>query len=265
MNHGEFIKRATNAELEYEAAGLNWLREAEPDGGAHIVAIRGLDGEGLHLDYLESTTPTEAAARAFGAALALTHAKGARCWGAAPDTWDSTRANKGKMPMSVVPLSEESTYSSFGEWLVAERLRPVAEASAMNGDLPATTAKRLEKVYHLLESGEFDTPQPPLVKTPAARLHGDLWAGNLMWTNQGITLIDPSAYGGHAETDLAECGLFGTPLMSEIYAGYNSVSPLAKGWEERVPLHRIYMLTLHLALFGAGYLSAVETILQRYV
>ena len=45
-----------------------------------------------------------------------------------------------------------------------------------------------------------------------ARLHGDLWAGNLLWTADGGVLIDPAAHGGHRETDLAMLALFGLLL-----------------------------------------------------
>lgn len=258
----EFLKTGRPLELQYEVAGLHWLQEAH---GARIVSINKLDDAGLHLEHLDSGFHTPDSARDFGSALALTHRAGAPGWGAAPPEWDREIANKGLMPMSVVPNGKEFRYHTFGTWLVEQRLVPVVRASASNGDLPAETEKRFERLYKLAQAGEFDTPQPSLVKTPASRLHGDLWAGNLMWTAEGVTLIDPSAYGGHAETDLAECGLFGTPFMQEIYEGYNATSPLAQGWEERIDLHRLYMLTLHLALFGAGYLRSVETILQHYV
>ena len=261
----EFVKTGRLEALEFEVAGIKWLADAEETGGAKMVEVRGLSDAGLALTRLEDGFASAPAARAFGAALARTHAAGAPGWGAAPPTWTSPQANKGMMPMSVVPAGEKFQFNSFGQWLVSERLQPVVEAAATNGDLPAEDENRFERLYQWLLDGDFDSPQPRLVKDPAARLHGDLWSGNLMWGPSGVVLIDPTSYGGHAETDLAECGLFGTPYMKDIYAGYNSVSPLAHGWEDRVALHRLYMLTLHLALFGAGYLRSVQAILERYV
>ncbi|WP_175473014.1 fructosamine kinase family protein, partial [Curtobacterium sp. MMLR14_014] len=76
-----------------------------------------------------------------------------------------------------------------------------------------------------------------------ARLHGDLWAGNVLWptdadpvdgtTPTGAVLIDPIAHGGHAETDLALLGLFGLPRLEAVLAAYDAESPLAAGWQER--------------------------------
>ena len=44
-----------------------------------------------------------------------------------------------------------------------------------------------------------------------ARIHGDLWSGNVMWTADSgqseAVLIDPAAHGGHREEDLAIGGL----------------------------------------------------------
>lgn len=258
----EFLKTGKPAHLEYEAAGLRWLRDA---AGAATVDVLGLDSSGLHLQRLETGFESATAAGQFGTALAKTHAAGAPGWGAAPPSWHRTVANKGAMPMSVVPAADPPSTEAFGVWLIRERLAPMVRIASDHGDLPASLRQSFEKLYRLLQNGDFDSPQPAAVTAPAARLHGDLWAGNLMWTRTGVVLIDPSAYGGHAETDLGECGLFGTPYMSEIYAGYNAVSPLAAGWEERVALHRLYMLTLHLALFGTGYLGSVAAILDRYV
>ncbi|MEZ0449985.1 fructosamine kinase family protein, partial [Cellulomonas sp. ICMP 17802] len=95
--------------------------------------------------------------------------------------------------------------------------------------------------------GALDDDEPP------ARLHGDLWSGNVVWTSDGVTLIDPAAHGGHRETDLAMLALFGLPFLPEVLAGYRSVRPLRAGWERRVGLHQLYPVGVHALLFGGGY------------
>ena len=140
------------------------------------------------------------------------------------------------------------------------------------GDFDVGEAAVLERVAGRLFAGEFDAPQPALVRSsglPCARLHGDLWAGNVLWdavrtAPTGGVLIDPMAYGGHAETDLAMLALFGYPFLDEVIAGYDEVSPLADGWRERVGIHQLAPLLLHCVLFGGWYLAETMTMARRY-
>ncbi|MGC3003100.1 fructosamine kinase family protein [Streptomyces sp. G35A] len=89
---------------------------------------------------------------------------------------------------------------------------------------------------------------------PPARLHGDLWNGNVLWGADGhVRLIDPAAHGGHRETDLAMLRLFGCPRLEAVLEGYREVAPLAGGWEERVGVHQLFPLLVHAVLFGRGY------------
>ena len=87
---------------------------------------------------------------------------------------------------------------------------------------------------------------------PPARLHGDLWSGNVHWADRAW-LIDPAAHGGHRETDLAMLHLFGCPHLDRVLAAYAEVSPLAAGWRERIGLHQLFPLLVHAVLFGRGY------------
>ncbi|MEU0459358.1 fructosamine kinase family protein, partial [Streptomyces sp. NPDC006129] len=89
---------------------------------------------------------------------------------------------------------------------------------------------------------------------PPARLHGDLWSGNVLWAADGhVWLIDPAAHGGHRETDLAMLHLFGCPHLEAVLAGYQEEAPLADGWRDRVGVHQLFPLLVHAVLFGRGY------------
>ena len=70
-----------------EAQGLEWLAAAMPDGGAHVVPVTVGDGW-IEEPRLSTGRVTPGAARAFGRALAVTHAAGAPAFGAAPPGWD---------------------------------------------------------------------------------------------------------------------------------------------------------------------------------
>jgi fructosamine-3-kinase len=98
-----------------------------------------------------------------------------------------------------------------------------------------------------------------------ARLHGDLWAGNVVWTPEGAVLIDPAAHGGHREADLAMLALFGCPDLGRVLAGYDEVAPLVEGWRDRVALHQVHPLLLHAVLFGGAYAGQAVRAAARYL
>ena len=86
-----------------------------------------------------------------------------------------------------------------------------------------------------------------------ARLHGDLWSGNVLWAVDAAWLVDPAAHGGHRETDLAMLALFGLPYLDRVLLAYDDAAPLADGWRERAPLHQLWPLLVHAVLFGDAY------------
>jgi fructosamine-3-kinase len=77
-------------------------------------------------------------------------------------------------------------------------------------------------------------------------------------------LIDPSAYGGHREVDLAMLRLFGLP-PGRVFAAYQEIAPLAAGWEDRVELYQLLPLLVHALLFGGSYREAAEHVAVHYV
>jgi fructosamine-3-kinase len=56
--------------------------------------------------------------------------------------------------------------------------------------------------------------------------------------------------------------LFGG-LSARCFAAYDEVYPRADGHAERVALYQLYPLLVHVNLFGGGYATSVERILQR--
>ncbi len=228
-----FVKtRADVAPGEYaaEAAGLRWL--AEP-GALRVPEVLGLSGLVLVLDWVDEGGRGDPAA--FGAGLAEVHAAGAETFGG------SEPLRLGSLTIPNDPTPDWPTF--YAE----NRLRPLLQHLGPSG------RAAVERVCDRID----DLAGPP---EPPARLHGDLWSGNVLWDRQGRAwLIDPAAYGGHREVDLAMLRLFGDPGR-HFFAAYDERFPLAPGHEERVPLYQLFPLLVHAALFGGGYAASVERI-----
>lgn len=221
-----------------EAAGLRWLADA----GAPCARVLAEDDVRLTLEHLDEVTPDADAAYEFGARLAGAHAAGADGFGAPPAGWSGSGffgPLSAPLPMSL------TAHPTWGRFYAAERLGPMGERAASM--LGATGRAELAEVMRRCEAGDFDDDAPP------ARLHGDLWRGNVLWTARGAVLIDPAAHGGHGETDLAMLELFGFPFRERVLAGYASVRAFHPGWRARVGLHQLYPLLAHVVLFGSSY------------
>lgn len=146
---------------------------------------------------------------------------------------------------------------SWVECYAERRLRPLARRARGQGALAAADGAAVERVCDRL--AELAGPvEPP------ARLHGDLWAGNVVTGLHGRPwLIDPAAHGGHREVDLAMLRLFGGP-GERCFDAYQEATPLADGWRERVALWQLFPLLVHAVLFGGGYGSRAGAIAARY-
>ncbi|BDB45221.1 MULTISPECIES: fructosamine kinase family protein [Mycobacterium] len=241
----DFVKGRADAPdgfFAWEAAGLRWL--ADVDGGVPCARVVSVGPTSLTLQRLESVRPGIDTARVFGNRLAVTHDAGAAAFGAGPDGWDG--------PGFFGPLSQPLPMSlrrhqRWGQFYADERLVPMTELAGSR--LDGATRDAVESVVKRCRAGDFDDDDRP------ARLHGDLWSGNVMWTRDGVVLIDPAAHAGHRETDLAMLALFGCPHYEAVIAGYQEVRSLRAGWRERAGLHQLFPLLAHVVLFGTGYLG----------
>ncbi|MFC5763243.1 fructosamine kinase family protein, partial [Actinacidiphila bryophytorum] len=191
-------------------------------------------------DRVATGRPGPQAAARLGRDLAALHAAGAPAFGAAPpggprDAWI------GMAPMRNTPGED------WPHWYAEHRVLPYLRQAVDSGAMPAAGAAAVERVCDLL-------PALAGPAEPPARLHGDLWNGNVLWGADGHAwLIDPAAHGGHRETDLAMLRLFGCPHLDLVLGAYREAAPLADGFGARVPLHQLFPLLVHTVLFGGGY------------
>ena len=235
--------------FEAEAAGLAWLGAA---GGASVVHVFEVAPGRIELERIESARPTPDVARRFGAALATTHAAGAAAFGSPPERWDGPLFI-GRRPL---PAAHES---SWGAFYARDRVLPYLEIAIDAGGIGRGQASIVRQACDEIAAGVFDDDEPP------ARIHGDLWNGNVLWGADGVVLIDPAAHGGHRETDLAMLALFGCPYLDEIVVGYESARPLRDGWRQRIPLHQLHPLAVHAASYGRGYGDALADAAARVI
>lgn len=199
----------------------------------------------IRLERIDEVTPTPVAARAFGTALARTHTVGARAFGAPPDGW-SGPLYIGRRPM------DSAMDATWGEFYARDRVLPFLRIALEVGNVTEMEAADIRRACDRVAAGDFDDDEPP------ARIHGDLWAGNVLWSPDGVVLIDPAAHGGHRETDLAMLHLFGCPHLAQVMAGYEEARPLRAGWERRIPLHQLHPLAVHAAGHGRHYGRALH-------
>ncbi|MGD9265203.1 MAG: fructosamine kinase family protein, partial [Lysobacterales bacterium] len=97
----------------------------------------------------------------------------------------------------------------------------------------------------------------------ASLLHGDLWSGNKAYDAKGQPVIfDPASYYGDRETDIALTELFGG-FGPDFYAAYRAAYPPDDGYRQRRDLYNLYHLLNHLNLFGGGYLSRCEQVIDQ--
>jgi len=247
-----FVKTRPGApagEYAAEAAGLRWLGEP---GGLGVPEVLGVSDRLLALEWLDASSAGDEAE--LGRGLATVHAAGAGDFGAALPAEDPSRA---AAPLRIGPLVvPNDPLPDWPSFYAERRLRPLLAPARDRGALSVAGVRAVEAVCGRM-AGLAGPPEPP------ARLHGDLWSGNVLWSGGRPFVVDPVAYGGHREVDLAMLRLFGSP-GARFLAAYEEVAPLADGHEDRVALYQLFPLLVHAVLFGGGYGASVERAARRY-
>ncbi len=253
-----FVKtnpRSPKGMFQAEARGLEWLREADAIRIPRVIAVSKEEGpQFLVLELIESA---RGRVRDFderlGRGLAVLHRfapsandrdRGASGFGLDHDNFI------GRLPQA------NASRDRWGTFYAEQRLLPQLAMATQRGVATHAMKIGIEAVCNRIDA-MVGPDEPP------CRLHGDLWGGNLHVDDGGQpALIDPAAYAGHREVDLAMMRLFGG-FGDRVFSAYDEAFRLADGHQERVALYQLYPLLVHVNLFGGSYVASVERTLTQ--
>lgn len=241
--------------FEAEAKGLEALRQAGVIGVPKLLAIGTDESLGvsfLLMEYLKAAPRIDGYWEIFGRELATLHMADCAAltgtdinlpFGFASDNYI------GATPQKNTPKKDWLTF--FREC----RLLPQIHMADHYFD--SRTRRQWDALLSHLDSYLGEPAHPSLI-------HGDLWSGNVSCGPDGKAwILDPAAYVGHFEAELAMTELFGSNPPA-FYAAYSEVNPIDSGYRDRRDLYNLYHLLNHLNLFGRSYLGSVLQILNRY-
>lgn len=247
--HTKSRREAPPGFFAVEAAGLDWLRVP---GGVPVARVLGVTADSITVEQVIQGVATAELAAAFGRGLVSTHDAGASAFGVGPHGWAGD-GYIGDLPLTLQPEP------AWGPFYAGQRVLPYARQAHRLGSLDEPGLALIERLGERILAGDFDDPAPP------ARIHGDLWAGNVLFGTESVTLIDPAAHGGHRITDLAMLALFGLPHLGVVLDAYVAASShLPSDWRELVGLHQLHPLLVHAVLFGGGYGEQAVMVARKY-
>ena len=221
--------------FECEGRGLQWLGEAQSKGGPRVVDVYDWGKDYLNI---ERVTPVVRLCRPRMISALLSRV----CMMPEPITLDLPSRIYGNLlfrPLAGSRSMDAGEWDDVATYLAEGRLRPMVQLGMKRRELTDYDMELTEAVIEALPEilGKAANDKP-------ARVHGDLWSGNVMWSADSgsveAVLIDPAAHGGHREEDLAMLDLFGMSYLRDILDGYQSVHPLKAGWQERTTLWQLY-------------------------
>ena len=176
----------------------------------------------------------------------MLHSAGAPAFGAgAARRVDACLDRPGPDGQRALP-SERIAAPVWALWYAEHRITPYLRAARDAGDLTAEECALVERVCARL-------PALAGPAEPPARLHGDLWSGNVLWAPDGGVADRPRRPRRPPGDRPRDARAVRLPQLDTVLAAYDEAAPLADGWRERVPLHQLFPLLVHAVLFGRGY------------
>ena len=248
INRGARIETGSGVALflKWSPSSPTGMFEAEADGLRALSQFSSLrvpeplawgDGQDgaawLLMEHVSPGPPSAASERALGRGLAEMHDRVVRGgFGFGRDNWIGSLEQR------------NAVAARWGDFWRDRRIEPQlllarAQGRARDADFDA--------LLDVIPGALADVDRPELV-------HGDLWAGNWFASERDEpVIIDPAAYRGHGEVDLAMSELFGG-FSATFYDAYHEARIIDRAYHAyRRNLYQLYYLLVHVNLFGAAY------------
>lgn len=238
-----FVKLSTSLLPGMLAAEAEGLHELAKSGAIRVPEVIRLTEDFLVLEFIPTATnpPTNFWSK-LGRQLANLHAYSQKIPGFHQDNFI------GRSPQ------KNHRTSNWKDFFWQSRLLPQWEMAMQRG-VP-NKIKLLWQKLEILWSATLEGSSPQ-----ASLLHGDLWSGNVLVSNNGDpVVIDPAVYYGDAEADLSLTYLFGG-FPAKFYDAYHEIRPKSEGFVRRQKVYQLYHLLNHFNLFGNSYTQSVESCL----
>lgn len=231
-----------------EAECLGELKKADPKPLIipEVIATKtvGKTPGFLLMEYLESGNSPQQDER-LGEGLANLHRFEAEKFGFAHDNYCGAT------------LQDNTPTDSWADFFAHRRIWSLVGKIKDERGMSANDMKIYEKLV-----GKIPSLLPS--ESIPALIHGDLWSGNYMFTQNGPALIDPASYYADREMEMGIMTMFGG-FSQRFWDAYNHSYPLPAGWRERNRLYQLYHVLNHYYLFGGSYGSEALRTAQYFV
>ena len=222
-----------------EKDGLEVLSKALEDNKyLFIPKLLNASEHSLEIERIDSTYATVKPSKQLGTGLATLHQK----------IYESYEYEKDNY-IGLNPQRNILT-KNWGEFFINERLLFQIDLIT-NISIQQNFKTILENNYEKLKKFLNENCKHPSL------VHGDLWSGNVLYSQDKVYLIDPAIYYGDREVDIAMTEMFGG-FAKEFYDSYNETYPLSTVYEKKKTIYNLYHYVNHYNLFGNGYLSECE-------
>jgi protein-ribulosamine 3-kinase len=248
-NHGSFfIKWNSSSHADMFQKEVKGLEVLQGSNTIDIPAIHGVStidqNTFLLLEWIEGKQTTPSFWADFGQRIAQLHRKSSLYFGL-------------DHPNFIGSLDQSNTqHQDWTSFFISERIVPQLKLAESSRKIDASFIQKFDKLFSKLDE--------LIPKESPSLLHGDLWSGNFLCAEKSKPVIfDPAIYFGHREMEIAFTYLFGG-FDRLFYTSYQEEFPLEKGFEDRIEIHNLYPLLVHVNLFGTSYLSGIHKTLKRF-